>query len=109
MKLKASIASLAALLTIAGGIWSLDARWSQASEVESLKQIVSNLNNRLEGKIISDQITAIQNRQWRLKDRYGENVSEFPQSIKEEYRNLEKQKNELIQELKILKGKGNET
>ena len=97
---------IVALMTLGGGLWALDARWSQSNQVNELKLYMVDLNNRLEAKIINDQITAIISRQWKLKDRHGEDVSKFPQSAKEEYRKLEKQKQELNIKLESILNKG---
>ena len=104
-KLGTIVAIGAGIITIFGGAWTMDSRWSQAAEVKQLKEIIVVMNDRLESKIVSDQIDSTQSRLWKLKDRHGEDVTKFPQSAKEEYRSLEKKKEELSKELDALKTK----
>jgi len=84
------------IVALAGFIsttYVLDARWAKADDVQQLSL-------RLDLKILTDRSNAIQERLWKLEDRYGAGVpgiplSEVPDLIKEEFRKLQ-------EELKII-------
>ena len=57
---------------------------------------------RLDQKIQGDRISQIQERQWKMKDRYGDELKTAPEMVKEEFRVLEKQMEELTRQLKTV-------
>ena len=81
------------------GIGSL---WSGYTYVESTyaknDQVVL-VEMRLDQKIQGDRISQIQERQWKIKDRYGDDLKQAPEIVKEEFRALEKQMEELTRQL----------
>lgn len=93
------------LCTIIGTVYKLDIRWHQATALAKVEQQVAGVNARLEIKICNDKLNNIQERMWKLKDRYGEDLDEFPQDAKDEYRRLEKEKEELEKKIKEIRAK----
>ena len=57
---------------------------------------------RLDQKIQGDRISQIQERQWKMKDRYGDELKTAPEMVREEFRVLEKQMEELTRQLKTV-------
>ena len=55
---------------------------------------------RLDQKIIQDRINAIQERLWRLQDKYGDIVENMPEMIRDQYRRLLKEIKECEEQLK---------
>lgn len=92
-KLKLIIGILVGLLALAGGLASFDARWAKASYVEQLAL-------RLDQKIIEDRLDSVQERMWKLEDRYGIHKDQWPPEIRDEYRKLEREAERLKIKLK---------
>jgi len=76
-----------------GGYFYIENRYALAQELEKTKQ-------RLEYKIISDQTQSIQDRIWKIIDRFQK--KEMDDTTKEELRSLEVNKEKLNDKLKAL-------
>ena len=76
-----------AISTIVGIVFNLDSRWAKAAEVKKIEY-------RLEQKIQQDRVESLQERLWKLEDRYVD-ITKMPQEVKDEYRRLKSQKEEL--------------
>ncbi len=63
--------------------------------------LVEQVSIRLEHKIVSDQLVAIQSRIWALEDRHK--GAEMPTSVFEEYRGLLEKKKKLKEQLGRIK------
>ena len=88
MKLK--IGTVLTIITLLFGSWLyIDKTKADAASVEKLEQ-------RLDRKILKDDMREMQQRVWVLKDRFGEQLERASSTIKEEYR-------ELVEELKEIK------
>jgi len=74
------IVGISSIITI---VIKVDTRWAKASDLEKVEF-------RLEQKIQQDRVDALQERMWKLNDRY--NTEEMPQEVKEEYREIKKEK-----------------
>ena len=86
-----AIALLALVSMLFGGYFYVDSRYALAGDVK-------NLSERLENKIIEDKLSNIQQRIWKIDDRYEEKI--MPDSVKEEYRQLIEDKTDLLNKLK---------
>lgn len=75
------------LSTLAGVIIALDNRWAHAADLAKLEK-------RLDYKICIDRKNSIQDRLWKLEDRYN-GFENMHQTTKEEYRQLEQEKKDL--------------
>lgn len=91
MKLKLSviIVCIVGLFTIVGGLVAFDDRYAKYDQL-------CQVEYRLDQKIMIDKLFNLQNRQWRLQDRYGE---EDAKKL-EEYRALEQEKELINKQLK---------
>lgn len=92
-RVKNSIGVVIAFLAFGGFVWGaysyLDAQYAKAEDVQRIEQ-------RLEFKITKDRYETIQERLWKLEDRFPDK-RKMPSSVLEEYRQLESEK-ELLQE-----------
>lgn len=81
-------------ITLSGMIWGswrhFDSTYARASEVRQLEE-------RLDYKIIQDQVNGLQDRIWKLDDRFQ--GKKMPTEILEEYRRLKKDKEYLEKKL----------
>ena len=92
--MKKIITYLSALVLLGSviGAWVFaDDRWAKVQQVIELEC-------RLDQKIDQDKANWIQQRIWVLEDRYRQ--SSMPVSVKEEYRQLKKQLNDLLNKLR---------
>ena len=83
--------------TISGIVYSLDTRWAKTSKLNLLEQ-------RLDQKILNDRSYSLQERIWKIEDRYT-NKSIIPETVKEELRFLKLKKEKIELELIILDNK----
>lgn len=87
---------LTALATIVGTLYSggswVDTRYAHQEDLVLVGM-------RLEEKLQGDQAERIQNRMWRLEDRYSPSMANAPDSVKEEYRELGAQRQEIQRRL----------
>lgn len=84
--------AVTSLTTIVGASIGLDNRWAKAEEVKHLEL-------RLDQKIIMDKIGNMQERIWKFDDRFL-SIDKMPPSVKEEYRQLQKDIVDLKDQLK---------
>jgi archaellum component FlaC len=75
------------LPTIVGILFNIDNRWAKAAELKKLEL-------RLEQKIQQDRVDALQERIWKLEDRYPE-INKMPVEVKDEYRQIKNEKDAL--------------
>lgn len=93
-KIVESVIALSALIGIFWGSYRfIDNTYARASEMKQFEQ-------RLDHKILSDQLYEAQKRIWTLDDRYQNN--KMPDSVKEEYRSLSKKIEELTNKINNL-------
>lgn len=93
-----------------GGINTLESRFASAADMEQSKQSIQKLNDRIDYNSISDRVYKIQERLWKLEDRYGADLekpkgSKVEELLKEEYRKLKYEKNALEEQLDKMKVK----
>ena len=94
---KTIVGFLIALTTLVGTAFTVDNRYAKDQQVKKVEQKVEKVEKRLDKKILKDRANALQERIWKLEDRY--NGKKIPTTIKEE---LRKNKAELIQITKEL-------
>lgn len=94
--LKVGGAAVGSLAVLASSLWGgyayLDATYAKQADVVLVEL-------RLDQKILADRANQIQARQWRIEDQYGQDLVKAPSMVKEEYRQLEKEKQQALQEL----------
>lgn len=90
-----------------GGGTFVDNRYAHQGDVQLISM-------RLEQKVLTDRASQIQQRIWKIEDRYGSDLKEAPETVKEEYRQLKMELNDLDHELNAVQqeyrsvGKSNE-
>ncbi len=88
------LTTIVALLAIVGGVFGAVTYFASASDLQATEQ-------RLNNYILGDRYAQVQERIWKIEDRYELGTSRsraMPQSVKEELRELRK-------ELELLKAK----
>lgn len=81
-----------ALATLFGGASFVDTRYAHQDNVVLIEM-------RLEQKILTDRANQLQQRIWKIEDRYGIDLFEAPGPIKEEYRQLKDEMADVDQEI----------
>lgn len=92
-KISVTLGLIISLTVIVGAGAKLDRRWAKADQLVMVAQ-------RLDQKIIQDRINAIQERLWRLEDKYGSIIANLPEIIRDQYRRLLKEIEDLEKQLK---------
>ena len=89
---KAFVGFLITISTLVGTAFTVDNRYAKNEQVKQVEQQVQKVEKRLDKKILKDRANALQERIWKLEDRY--NGKKIPAAVKEE---LRKNKAELVQ------------
>jgi len=96
-KMVKSIIALCALVSIIFSVYFYsENRYAKASDLKKIE-------NRIDYKIVSDQIMSINERLWKIEDRFGDTPKD--KTIKEEVRTLKESKELLNKKLEILQEK----
>lgn len=97
--LKSRLSLIVTITVIIGVLFRLDGRWAKATDVKQLEQYtqqhIQKVEKRLDLKILQDQLADVRRRTWSLEDRYDNDINKMPETVKEEYRNLKEEKEEL--------------
>ena len=103
---------IVAVISISTAAIKLDRRWAKQAyvsivegKVSEIEKDVDSVGLRLEHKILRDDIRNYQQRIWDIEDRYKN--KEMPPDIKNEYRNLQMEKEEMQQEDDMIRKKLN--
>ena len=108
-KLEDSVSTILALVSLIGVVFGIyfynEGRYAIAENVnKELKQTqeqVQKVIERLDIKILNDRADNLQQRIWKLEDRYGVE-KKMPYEVKEEFRKLKQEKGKLDKELERL-------
>jgi hypothetical protein len=84
-----------ALATMWGGASFVDTRYAHAPDVVLIEM-------RLEQKILTDRSYQLQQRIWKIEDRYGSDLFEAPALVKEEHRQLKEELADVDQEIGVV-------
>lgn len=98
-KISTVIAIIIGLCTLTGIGYKYDQRLAKAEDVN---KSIQKLSIRLDQKIQDDRLNNIQERIWKLEDRYGTDPSKMPAETKEAYRHLLKEKEIILRTLKSI-------
>jgi len=99
-KISALIALLIGLTTIVGAMFALDNRYAKTEDISYIESYVEQVDKRLEVKILKDRANAVQERMWKIEDRYGMEVAEMSAEVRDQYRELKKEYDEIMQKIK---------
>ena len=95
---KTLVGFLIALSTVVGTAFTVDNRYAKEKQVKKVEQKVQKVEKRLDKKILKDRANALQERIWKLEDRY--NGKKIPSAVKEELRRNKEELEEIKEELK---------
>ena len=88
------------LCTMIGTAFTIDSRYAKIEQIDEVQSFAELVDKRLELKILKDRADALQNRMWKLEDRYGMDISKMPEGVREQYRELKKEYDENMDKLK---------
>ena len=83
---KTLVGFLIALSTVVGTAFTVDNRYAKEQQVKKVEQKVQKVEKRLDKKILKDRANALQERIWKLEDRYEK--KKMPKTVQEELRKL---------------------
>ena len=100
------VALLIGMTTLVGAMFALDSRYAKTEEISTIKDYVQQIDKRLDIKILKDRANALQERMWKIEDRYGMEVAEMSEEVRDQYRELKKEYDEIMQKIKKDKSNG---
>jgi hypothetical protein len=99
-KINTWVALLIGISTLGGAMFAIDARYAKTEEISDIKDYVQQIDRRLEIKILKDRANALQERTWKIEDRYGMDIAKMPETVREQYRTLNKEYDEIMELIK---------
>ena len=96
--LKLFLAIGAVIGALYGGLVTIDSRYASARDLAAVHDEVQGINERLDQKIISDQIAEKQRRIWDMEDRFE--FKKMPDGVRQEIRNLQSEIDDLKKQQK---------
>jgi len=98
------IAVAVGMATLLGGVlgtaFTIDSRYAKTGEIADIKDYVQKIDKRLEIKILKDRANALQERMWKIEDRYGMEIAKMPEEVREQYRELKKEYDDIMEKIK---------
>ena len=98
-KMNTLIALVVGFCTMMGTAFTIDSRYAKVGEMSEVNEYVQQVDGRLELKILKDRADAIQERMWKIEDRYGMDVAEMPEDKRDQYRKLKKEYDEIMEKI----------
>jgi len=99
-KISTWVALLIGMTTLVGAMFALDSRYAKTEEISTIKDYVQQIDKRLDIKILKDRANALQERMWKIEDRYGMEVAEMSEEVRDQYRELKKEYDEIMELIK---------
>ena len=93
------IAVAVGFCTMMGTAFTIDSRYAKVGEMSEVNEYVQQVDERLELKILKDRADAIQERMWKIEDRYGMDIAEMPDDKRDQYRKLKKEYDEIMEKI----------
>jgi len=98
------LAVVVGIITLLGGAlgtaFTIDSRYAKSEEIAIIKDYVQQVDKRLELKILKDRANALQERMWKIEDRYGMEIAKMPEEVREQYRELKKEYDDIMEKIK---------
>jgi len=94
------IALVVGFCTMMGTAFTIDSRYAKVGDMSEVNEYVQQVDKRLELKILKDRADAIQERMWKIEDRYGMDIAEMPDDKRDQYRKLKKEYDEIMEKIK---------
>ena len=95
MRIQTTLGIVISVGTILGGLVAIDARYAKSSGIDNLSDQICRVEQRLDQKIKTDRANSLQERMWRLEDRYGDKARKM-----DEYRRLKAEWEAIMMRLK---------
>ena len=86
--------------TMVGTAFTIDSRYAKTSDMADVTEYVQQVDKRLEVKILKDRANALQERMWKIEDRYGDDVSKMPEDKRDQYRKVKKEYDEIMEKIR---------
>ena len=99
-KMNTLIAVVVGFSTMMGTAFTIDSRYAKVGDILEINEYVEQVDKRLELKILKDRADAIQERMWKIEDRYGMNIAKMPDDRRDQYRKLKKEYDEIMEKIK---------
>ena len=93
------IAVAVGFCTMMGTAFTIDSRYAKVGEMSEVNEYVQQVDKRLELKILKDRADAIQERMWKIEDRYGMDIADMPEDKRDQYRKLKKEYDEIMEKI----------
>ena len=93
------IAVAVGFCTMMGTAFTIDSRYAKVDEMSEVNEYVQQVDERLELKILKDRADAIQERMWKIEDRYGMDIADMPEDKRDQYRKLKKEYDEIMEKI----------
>ena len=93
------IAVVVGFCTMMGTAFTIDSRYAKVGEMSEVNEYVQQVDKRLELKILKDRADAIQERMWKIEDRYGMDIADMPEDKRDQYRKLKKEYDEIMEKI----------
>ena len=93
------IAVAVGFCTMMGTAFTIDSRYAKVDEMSEVNEYVQQVDKRLELKILKDRADAIQERMWKIEDRYGMDIADMPEDKRDQYRKLKKEYDEIMEKI----------
>jgi len=94
------IAVVVGFCTMMGTAFTIDSRYAKVGDILEINEYVEQVDKRLELKILKDRADAIQERMWKIEDRYGMEIAKMPEEVREQYRELKKEYDDIMEKIK---------
>ena len=94
------IAVVVGFCTMMGTAFTIDSRYAKVGEMSEVNEYVQQVDKRLELKILRDRADAIQERMWKIEDRYGMDIAKMPDDRRDQYRKLKKEYDDIMEKIK---------
>ena len=98
-KMNTLIAVAVGFCTMMGTAFTIDSRYAKVGEMSEVNEYVQQVDKRLELKILKDRADAIQERMWKIEDRYGMDIADMPEDKRDQYRKLKKEYDEIMEKI----------
>ena len=86
--------------TMVGTAFTIDSRYAKTRDMADVNEYVQQVDKRLEVKILKDRANALQERMWKIEDRYGDDVSKMPEDKRDQYRKVKKEYDEIMEKIR---------
>jgi hypothetical protein len=87
-KLSTILGTIAVIFALVGSVWGASQYLASQDDIRTVDKKIELVDARLEQKIINDRSNEIQERIWKIEDRFGRDYLKYPERIKEDWRRL---------------------